>query len=275
MFSLRKNFYTVSYNQDDNQNGALWRHYSPNVDRGTFYGSNFKSSVTFVFNPEPTRSKGFKTIGYEGSNGWEVNSIISDQTGAGINPTSSQWATTTDTSATIPSYLGGEYVVTTATGTTLAASVGTDVDLILPISGTIVPDATVQGIGVPGATTVVSYDTIAGTLECNDILGLTAGGVVLTINGQVIRADYNAVLGTTLPNLPRYHSGFYRKENSYVANLINNSAATEAEILFGQQMSGLKGYYVTVKMSTDSVTNVGGEKQLFSVSSEYITNNGY
>ena len=40
-------------------------------------------------------------------------------------------------------------------------------------------------------------------------------------------------------------------------------------------MTGIKGFYSVVKLSTDSTTDYGGEKTLFSVSSEYIGNNGY
>ena len=74
---------------------------------------------------------------------------------------------------------------------------------------------------------------------------------------------------------PFYQAGFDRKENLYVANLQNNSTASQSEILFGAAMSGIKGFYATVTISTDSVTNPGGEKELFAVSTEYVANNGY
>ena len=40
-------------------------------------------------------------------------------------------------------------------------------------------------------------------------------------------------------------------------------------------MSGIKGYFVTGTIATDSTTDLGGEKQLFSIASSYILNNGY
>ena len=61
----------------------------------------------------------------------------------------------------------------------------------------------------------------------------------------VVRANYQATLGTTEPPLPRYYAGFNRKENRYVANLVNNSNASTGEILFGSEISGVKGFYVT------------------------------
>ena len=66
------------------------------------------------------------------------------------------------------------------------------------------------------------------------------------------------------------HAGFDRKENKYVANLLNNSSAFQGEVLWGPDMTGIKGYYTTVKMSTDTVTDVGGMKELFAVSSNYV-----
>jgi hypothetical protein len=35
-------------------------------------------------------------------------------------------------------------------------------------------------------------------------------------------------------------------------------------------MTGIKGYFTTVTMSTDNVTDIGGMKELFAVSSEYV-----
>jgi len=76
-------------------------------------------------------------------------------------------------------------------------------------------------------------------------------------------------------NQPLLRAGFDRKENAYVANLVNSSAPAEGEITFGNQISGIKGFYVTATFSTDTVTDPGGEKQLFSVASDFFSNNGY
>ena len=54
------------------------------------------------------------------------------------------------------------------------------------------------------------------------------------------------------------------------ANIINNSPATEGEIIYGDSMSGIKGFFSTVTIQTDNTTNVGGFKELYAVSSEYI-----
>ena len=66
------------------------------------------------------------------------------------------------------------------------------------------------------------------------------------------------------------HAGFDRKENRYVANLVNSSSGQRGEVVFGGQVSGIKGYFATVKLSTDDVTDVGGMKELYAVSSEIV-----
>ena len=65
-------------------------------------------------------------------------------------------------------------------------------------------------------------------------------------------------------------AGFDRKENMYVANLINNSTVRPNEVLFGSSISGIKGYFATVKISTDNYTDVGGLKELWSVGSKFV-----
>ena len=112
----------------------------------------------------------------------------------------------------------------------------------------------VDSVTVNGATSEVSYqDTI------NKIYSYQEGSY----------DDYGAVYPAALVgNINR--AGFDRKENKYMSNLINNSQAQAGEIIFGNSMSGIKGYFATIKMSTDTVTNVGGAKELFAVSSNYI-----
>ena len=78
-----------------------------------------------------------------------------------------------------------------------------------------------------------------------------------------------------------YRVGFDRKENKYVANLINNGVVTSTtntlvpagqpgQVLPGTSMSGIKGYFATVKLSTDATTEIGGLKSLFAVSSNFV-----
>jgi hypothetical protein len=66
------------------------------------------------------------------------------------------------------------------------------------------------------------------------------------------------------------HAGFNRKENKYVANLVSSSVARPGEVIFGNQVSGIKGFFATVRLSIDETTDPGGMKELYSVSSNYV-----
>ena len=80
IISIRNKMYTTGIKTQGFGNvQGLFEHYSLNVPRGQFYGEDYNSTVTVIFNPEPTRSKTFSTINYEGANGWFVQSAISDQ----------------------------------------------------------------------------------------------------------------------------------------------------------------------------------------------------
>ena len=177
MFSVRNKFLTF-------QNASLYKQYSTvNNTRGKFYGIDYPSSITTVFNEQPSLVKNFKTVGYEGSSGWEVESFISDITGVNVLPNTT-YNNHQDTTSSVKSYEEGLY---------------TD-----------------------------------------------------TVTGQPLRA------------------GFNRKENVYVANLISTSPAMPGEISFGGNITGVKGFIATVKFKTDETTQLGGEKELWSVRSEYV-----
>ena len=250
----------------------LWQHYNTSVNRGNFYGQDNKTSITFVFNPNPTSSKTFNTIGYEGSNGWGVDQYTSDPTGTQFVQ---NWQNTIDSTSSIKSYTEGEYIITEGSGTAVAASTAVTVFLNLSsVIGTIRAGDSVNGVGVQLNTTVVSYNAGSGLLTISATLN-TATGALLSFSGSVARADYLSVFGTLNPSNQKNYAGFVLKENKYVSNLLNNSAAAPGEIIFGNAISGIKGFFTTVKMSTDGTTDPGGEKTLFSVESVYTMNNGY
>jgi len=186
IFSVNGTMYSIpDYNADSDENtpgGCLYRHYveSTGTNRNNFYGVSYTSSIEFLLNPNPSTQKVFKTLGYEGSNGWQVDSISSDVTG--LDLVNAVWQNTQDTTPRIFSYYEGSY----------------------------------------------TEDNV------------------------------------------QYYAGFNRKENKYVANLINNSPVAPGEVVFGVDMTGIKGYVATVKMSTDLTTNPGGTKELFAASSEFV-----
>ena len=194
--SLKNKYYTM-------KDGVLYVHYGSNAKRANFYGQQYSSKVTFLLNPKVSMSKVFKTVNYEGGNGWQVDSFKSDITG--IN------------------------------------SIGTP-----------------ERIETNPATDNAAWQN--GTRDSST--------VVYSYNQGSYDNYGNEYPARLIP--PINHAGFTRKENKYMANLINNSPAAAGEVVWGASMTGIKGHYATVTMSTDNVTDVGGMKELFAVSSDYI-----
>ncbi len=86
--------------------------------------------------------------------------------------------------------------------------------------------------------------------------------------GKYVFQDNLASLETQI-----WSNTFKKKEDKYFANLINNSPAVNGEILYGADMSGIKGFYSTVKMSISAITQFdtsATKKELFSVSSDVV-----
>ena len=188
-FSLKNNHYTTF-------GDGLYLHNSTNVPYNQFYNTSNASEVTFVFNPRPGNSKVFNTISYEGTNGWQVDSFVSDETG-------------------------------------------------------------------PSSSNIINPYVFDKT---NNVLSYTEGAYDSAVPPNT---------GTSATVQPIFRVGFDRKENKYCANVVNNTPVSEGEIVFGNQVSGIKGYYAVVKMSTDTVTEPGRYKELFMVGSNYTFSNGY
>jgi|TARA_X000001382_G_scaffold8402_1_gene6086 hypothetical protein len=188
--SMRDSVYTTNQN-------SLWRHYDNTTEnnRTSYYGIMYSSSIELIINQNPSLSKNFLTVGYEGSSGWKVDYFKSD-------------------------FEGFDYSYYTT-----------------PVGGFDQSQDTID--------TVLSY-----------------------LSGRYEVANPNNV-GLLAVTPPFEYAGFKRKENKYLSNLKNNSQARPGEVIFGQSVSGIKGYFSTVKLSTDNITQVGGEKELFLVSSTF------
>ena len=90
---------------------AIWQQNADPANYNSFYGIQRYSSVSFVFNPDPVRTKTFNTINYTGSNGWQAQLLTSDYTGVDTNPQQPGLGDTTysDRGQTILSYDDGYY----------------------------------------------------------------------------------------------------------------------------------------------------------------------
>ena len=115
-----------------------------------------------------------------------------------------------------------------------------------------------------GYSTTNTQDTITSIYSYNE-------GAYDDYGNQFANLDSNPITAnTTALTPPIHHAGFDRKENKYMANLVNNSVAAPGEVIWGDKMTGIKGYYATVKISTDTLTDPGGMKELFAASSDYV-----
>ena len=67
---------------------------------------------------------------------------------------------------------------------------------------------------------------------------------------------------------------FKRKENKFFANLqqalVANTTPQFGEVVYGEDISGIKGFFSTVKMKIDNASFPGVKKELFSVSSDVV-----
>jgi hypothetical protein len=162
--SLRNSFYTF-------KQGNIWQHYADpattTINYGNFYGDQYESNVTLIFNPEASMSKNFNTLNYEGSDGWYLSELYSNS------------------------------------------------------------------------------DTANRILKSENALTLAA------IENQL------------------FLNNFKRKENKYFGTIINITPPTSGEIIYGNSMNGIKGFYSTVKMvfANDTFNQAA---ELYSVSSNYV-----
>ena len=276
MFSSKGNFY--SFKTPSATTSYLYKHYS-NQDRNNFYGTKTASSIQFVFNPAPNQIKTFKTLNYEGSNGWEVTNLISDSTGedATVTPPGG-WLSNFDTilggAPIVPASLlssittntvdGTNAVYTAAVWTTSGSGTGLVIDVTVAGQTVTVVTVTTAGDGFKaGDTITLPISTIGGTVDV--IITLTATDV-----NEYLRI-YSYDEGAYTENNIQYRAGFDRKQNKYWAVIPNNTQdPMVGEVVWGNQTMGIKGFFTVVTMKTDTDTNNGGLKSLFAVSSEFI-----
>lgn len=87
-------------------------------------------------------------------------------------------------------------------------------------------------------------------------------------NATPILKSYNAL---TLEEIESqlFQNNFKKKENKYFGTIINITPPTSGEIIYGNSMNGIKGFYSTVKMVfVNDIFNQAAE--LYSVSSNYV-----
>lgn len=83
LFSVTNKFYsTVGAIFGDSRDGGIYEHYSTFVNRGNFYNTQGDSTITTIFNRDPSLVKTFQTINYEGGSNWELTSFVTNEDSA-------------------------------------------------------------------------------------------------------------------------------------------------------------------------------------------------
>ena len=73
LFSIANKFLSTN-------KGSIYEHYSTFVDRAVFYGEDAAdSTITTIFNQDPSLIKTFKTINYEGNPNWGLTSFVTNE----------------------------------------------------------------------------------------------------------------------------------------------------------------------------------------------------
>jgi hypothetical protein len=69
-----------------------------------------------------------------------------------------------------------------------------------------------------------------------------------------------------------FTNNFKQKENKYFATVINNTAVNAGDIVFGQSMTGIKGFYAiaTMELNNSLYGSQSIRTELFAVSTEYV-----
>jgi hypothetical protein len=255
--SIQSDFYTF-------KDGSLYKHYVDNFDaatglydRNTFYGVSSNSSITFVFNPKVSMSKVFKTVNYEGSSGWKISEYKASRS-FDLN----------DTANVVLSNAAGLYEEQT-----IQEVIITNAGAAYGLANNVSVATTGAGTGFSCNITQVSGTGAIQSVVINQVGTGYKNGENLTVSG----GNGAAVLQIDSVNTSVYNAGFYLKEGKYYASIVNSSPATAGEVVFGDDMTGVKGYYAVVKIETGKVNGDGNivdaktqPMELFAVSSEYV-----
>ena len=235
--------------------GNLWRH-NTNTIRNNFYGDQYDTTITSVFNAEPTQSiKLFKTLSYESTTtadntieaAWECVALSTDLTDG--NPGAmletyfvqkeGEWFSYLRTNEGTLNWKErsangiGTCIGITGSGATVLLEFSVSIGTIISI-GDAVYSVTLNG-GVATTTPILSGTIVA-------VKQSTTGGNLKTITINT------TITGAMLPSVGQY------------IMFIKNSVA---------ESHGARGYYLEFKLSNNSTSPV----ELFSVGSSVMKSN--
>jgi len=229
--------------------GNLWRH-NTNSKRNNFYEEQFDSTITSVFNPQPTQAiKLFKTLSYEST------TTVDQQSNAAW---SCEYLKTDLTDGNPGSMLGtyfqqkeGEwfsYIRTNASTVNFKSRSANGIGNCTAISGFITDILVDFNVSV-GSIVSIGDLVYAADIENGAVVGIpVAAGVVIAKTSKSISIDATPQENYTIPSVGQY------------VMYIKNSVA---------ESTGARGYYLEFKLKNTSSNPV----ELFSVGSSVMKSN--
>jgi hypothetical protein len=224
MIGMNSNFYTF-------KGGNMWKHYNNNT-RNNYYGSQYTSKVTPIFNDTPTTSKMFKTIQLDSNSSWDTT-ITTDMSTGFMDSTQYQLKE-------------GDYY-------TYIRRVAGNTDLDLMSAQGIGDILTVTG-AAPGNITLTFNFNIGSIIAVGDKLYRDNAGIELigTITGLTDTSIEMFPNPLAVPPVPP--TSVTPVIGDYVLYLKNAEA----------ESYGARGYYMETLLENNSTSEV----ELFSISSE-------
>ena len=215
MIGMNSNFYTF-------KGGNMWKHYNNNT-RNNYYSSQYNSTVTPVFNDEPTVTKMFKTIQLDTDSPWDTT-ITTDLSTGFMNSTQYQLKE-------------GDYY-------TYIRRVAGNTDLDLMSAQGIGDILTVTG-AAPGNITLTFSFNIGSNISIGDklyrdnagieligtITGLTDTSIEMFPNPPVIPVtSITPVIGDYVLYIKDAEAESYGARGYYMETLLSNSSTSEVEL---------------------------------------------
>ena len=145
--SINNDYYTFKL-------GELWKHHS-NDTRNNFYGSQYESSITAIFNDEPGSVKSFSSVNYEGSQA-KITQELTDSNYYNLK-TNRGWYVddggfeTNEQTAQLPEFIEKEGKWFNYLRGETTSHVNDAIDLSVTSSNLDQKEFSVQGIGVPSS----------------------------------------------------------------------------------------------------------------------------
>lgn len=208
MIGMNSRFYTF-------KGGNMWKHYNNNT-RNNYYGSQYSSTVTPIFNDEPTVTKMFKTIQLDTDSPWDTTITTDLSTGF--------------MDSSYYSLKEGDYytyIRRVAGNTDLDLMSAQGIGEVLTVAGTFPGVITLTFLFNIGSIVSVGdklYRDNAGIELIGDITGLTSTSITMNVT------SVTPVIGDYVLYIKDAEAESYGARGYYMETLLSNSSTSEVEL---------------------------------------------